>query len=83
MLQSPSLHSEASFGLNGLHRTVLWVDKYLHDLVFLLGRFFQKSVKTAVPDAGNSPRALALMKLVEESEFGVGDENSFFGFCVR
>ena len=39
--------------------------------------FFNKSVKTAVPDDGKPPGALVLTKLVEESRLEVGDEKLF------
>ena len=49
--------------------------------LFFVGCFFEKSVKTAVPEDGNPPGALVLTKLVEWYRFGVGDENSFFLIC--
>ena len=42
----------------------------------------QKSVKTAVPDAGNPPGALVLTKLVEWYRFEVGHEKLFFVIFV-
>ena len=45
--------------------------------VFFLGCFFKKSVKTAVPDAGNPPGALVSTKLIEWYRFVV----CFVCFC--
>ena len=39
--------------------------------------FFKKSVKTAVPDDGNPPRALVLTKLIDYFRFEVGHEKLF------
>ena len=49
---------------------------------FLLGRFFKKSLKTAVPDDGNPPGALVLTKLTEWHRFEVGREKVFFEIFV-
>ena len=52
----------------------------LVDLVEFFYFLFKKSVKTAVPDAGNPPGALVLTKLAESSRFGVGGFLKHFFF---